>query len=243
MEKLIMFKTIKKLWSLSWFDTIRFNFHYLPLKQAIRLPFFLYSSELICLKGAVTLNAKKISPGMIKFGHCGVLLYAQEKFCFANKGGIVFNGPAYIGNGSAIRCYPGAELFFGNSFVASAKCKIECFQKISFDEWTRIAWDVVLMDSSSHRIKNADGNFIGKDASPIEFGRNCWIGTRSIILKGTRLSNFCIVGANSVLNKDYRGFGEKILISSESKVVKKKEGIWRNPEDPRDNISEDYWNS
>ena len=29
---------------------------------------------------------------MIKFGHRGVLLYAQEKFCFANKGHIVLDG-------------------------------------------------------------------------------------------------------------------------------------------------------
>ncbi len=237
-----MIRILKKLWSLSWFDTIRFNFHYLPLKQAIRLPFFLYSSELICLKGAVTLNAKKISPGMIKFGHCGVLLYAQEKFCFANKGGIVFNGPAYIGNGSSIRCYPGAELFLGNNFVASAKCKIECFSKIAFAENVRIAWEVILMDSSSHRIKNESGEFIGKDVSPIIIGKNNWLGTRTIVLAGTNTPDYCIAGAQTVLNKDYRELGEKILICIDSKIVKKKDGIWRDPEDPRDNISEEYWN-
>lgn len=30
---LIMFKTLKKLWSLSWLDTIRFDFRYVTLKQ------------------------------------------------------------------------------------------------------------------------------------------------------------------------------------------------------------------
>lgn len=217
-----MFQALKKLWSFSLLDTIRFNFHYLPLKQAICLPFFLYSSELI--KGSVTLNAKKLIPEMIKFGHRGVLLYAREKFSFANKGRIIFNDRAYIGNGSSIRCYSGVELFFGNSFAASAKCKIECFQKIHFDEWARIGWEVILMVSSLLRIKNADGNFISKDVAPIEFGRNVWIGTRSIILKGTKLPNFCIVGANSILNKDYREFGEKVLISSDFKIIKKKRG-------------------
>lgn len=34
-------------------------------------------------------------------------------------------------------------------------------------------------------------------------GSHCWIGLRCLILKGTKLADNTIVGANSLLNKDF----------------------------------------
>lgn len=238
-----MFKIIKKIWRLSWINTIRFNFHYLPFKQAIRLPFFLYSSKIFCLKGSVELLTDNVWPGMIKLGHLGVPLLNKQGFLFSNKGNIVFKGKAYLGNGSAIRCYPKASLHFSNNFAASQGLKIDCFSSIKFGENVRFGWDCIVMDSSQHRLKNEKGEFIGVDTKSIRLGKNTWIGSRSLILKGAVLPNFSIVAAMSCVNKDFSDVGEKVLLAPISKsLAVKKQGIWRDPCDLKDNISNEYWN-
>lgn len=39
--------------------------------------------------------------------------------------------------------------------------------------------------------------------APIKIGRNCFIGTRSILLTGTALPDCCVLGAGAVLQKSY----------------------------------------
>ena len=53
-------KLISKIKSKKWvlrsvIPTIYFNFHYLPFKQAIKLPIFLYKPHLKLMKGTVTI--------------------------------------------------------------------------------------------------------------------------------------------------------------------------------------------
>ena len=53
----MFFSKIKsKAWVLrSIIPTIYFNFHYLPFKQAIKLPIFLYKPHLKLMKGTITI--------------------------------------------------------------------------------------------------------------------------------------------------------------------------------------------
>jgi acetyltransferase-like isoleucine patch superfamily enzyme len=42
-----------------------------------------------------------------------------------------------------------------------------------------------------------------QDSKPIAIGDFCFIGTASIILGGAKLPNYCVLGANSLLNKSF----------------------------------------
>lgn len=49
-------KTLKKIYAKRWMlrsilPTIWFNFHYLPFRQAVRLPILLYKPKLLACKG------------------------------------------------------------------------------------------------------------------------------------------------------------------------------------------------
>lgn len=56
------------------FQTVYFNFHHLPFKQAIFLPIILYKPQLVSIKGKIIIDGEAF-PGMIKLGLHGVSIY------------------------------------------------------------------------------------------------------------------------------------------------------------------------
>lgn len=55
--------------------------------------------------------------------------------------------------------------------------------------------------------------------SPIEIGDNVWIGAGTIILRGTKIGNNCIVGAGSLLKGEYEE-NQVIVQKRETKQIK-----------------------
>lgn len=53
---------------------------------------------------------------------------------------------------------------------------------------------------------------------------------KSVTLKNTRTPAYCIVGAYSLLNKDYSEYPSKCLVAGNPAVLKKT-GVYRDPED------------
>lgn len=71
---------------------------------------------------------------------------------------------------------------------------------IVVDEDCMIANDVVFRSSDSHSVVDRLNNRVNQ-AADIYIGKHCWIGMRSMILKGVTISNHVIVGAGSVCTK------------------------------------------
>ena len=98
-------QSIKNIvWTLRYItQSIFFNFHYLPFKQAIRLPILLYKPHLHELKGEFILECDNIRPGIVKLGFPRSYIYPNSGIVFENGGGkIVVRGNVDVGNGSAI---------------------------------------------------------------------------------------------------------------------------------------------
>lgn len=66
---------------------VRFNFHYLPWRQAIKLPIILYKPKFRVLKGTVKINTEHIRTGMIKLGYPWTCMHQQMGFYWLNHGG------------------------------------------------------------------------------------------------------------------------------------------------------------
>lgn len=115
---------LKKLWNKRWMlrsilYSLYFNFHYLPLRQAIKLPIILYKPKLLKCKGKVQILGK-VSTGMIQLGKYTVSLYPNSGIVFENHGGsITFNGKCNIGNNSTISIGEKGILIIGDSFSAT----------------------------------------------------------------------------------------------------------------------------
>ena len=184
------------------FKTLYFNFKYLPFKQAVHLPFFIsrkvYFRE---ISGSILLDCP-VSPGIVRigFGDVGIFDDKKSRTIWDVTGTVLFKGKADIGHGSKIAVGCDGKLVFGRNFQISAESSIIAFSEIQFGDNCLLSWDVLIMDTDLHNIRDLNGNIIN-EAKPVLIGDKVWIGCRSLILKGVSIPCNCIIGANSMVNK------------------------------------------
>jgi acetyltransferase-like isoleucine patch superfamily enzyme len=211
--------------------SIYFNFHYLPFAQACKLPILLYKPKLLKMDGEVKIETEKVHFGMIQLGNLYVPLFPYIGIVWENHGGkVIFKGKCRVGNASAISIGKTGNIIFGNNFIASSGLKLVSYHHIEFAENVRLAWECIVMDTSLHKLKDLDGNQLGKGYGSILIGKNNWIPTRCIVLNGTRTPDYCIFGAGSILKKDYSRNPTHILMAGNPLTVKRT-GVWRDADD------------
>lgn len=216
---------------INWLYSLYFNFHYLPLKQAVKLPVVLFRPKLLKCKGKISIESESIKTGMIQLGEHLVSIYPKARIIWENHGGhVIFKGKCIIGNSSAISIGAKGICEIGDNFRATSGMKLTSHYRIKFSENVLVAWEVIIMDTSFHRLKDMEGNFKNKGYGAITIGKNNWITTRSIILSGTKTPDYCTVGAGSILNKDYSDFPTHILLAGNPVEVKAKE-LWIDLDD------------
>ncbi len=209
-------------------DSIYFNFHYLPFKQACKLPIVLYKPKLMKCKGNVVIESDNIKPAMIRLGFMNVSLFPNSGIVWENHGGkVVFLGKAIIGNASAISIGKTGNIVFGNLFFASCGLKMTSYHRVIFGSNVRFGWDAIVMDTSFHKVKNMSNQQVGKGYGTIICGKNNWLGARCLILPGVKTPDYCIFGAGSILNKDYSSNPTHILMAGNPLTVKRI-GVWRD---------------
>lgn len=201
--------------------TLYFNFKYLKLSQAIELPFFV-SREVCLLKagGGVSIVGN-LRTGMIRigFGDVGIFDKKKSRTLWQVSGKVIFNGSANIGHGSKISIGENGILEIGDNFAMTAESSIVCYKLIKFGSGCLVSWDVLIMDTDFHQIKDADNIVLNKNRE-ICLGDKVWIGCRSLVLKGTRVGNSCVIGANSFLNKAFEG--DHLLVGGNpARIIKK----------------------
>ena len=181
-----------------------FNFHYLPLKQAIKMPFLLYKPKFISLKGSVKIESSHIRFGMIELGplvntcnpNCGISI--------DNRGGtIIFKGNAIFNNDSYIMIMPSAVLTLGKDL--DCNCKIKCAKSIEIGDDTWIAYDSMIMDSDWHALTDVTTGKLLKKESPVKIGKHNFISYKCIVTKGAITPDYATFMPGSLINSVYEG--------------------------------------
>lgn len=195
---------LKKLLSISFCKTVFFNFKYFSLKTACRLPVIVYKrTDLTMTRGMVQLEATP-HLGMIEIGKPETFSLDKKnnRTKWKCEGLVVFNGSASLGRGSVIRVLKGGRVVFGKNFFITGHSNIICEKEITFGNDCLLSWDILVMDTDFHTIKNITGE-ITNSPKPIYIGNRVWIGCDCKVLKGVIISDDIVVASGSILTKRY----------------------------------------
>lgn len=213
--------------------TIYFNFHYLPWKQAVRLPIILYKPRLLKCKGRVLLQVDNhaIRPGIIRLGMFNVSLYPDKGITLEISGTVIFKGDCSIGNDSYISVGESGVLTFGDHFACTTSLKLTSYCSITFGNDVLVGWNNLFMDTDFHRLKWTDGRPSPRSYAPIRIGDGCWISANCILMKGTEVPSRCVVGACSFLNRVYDCPEASLIAGHPATFIK--QGLYRDKEDDK----------
>lgn len=193
---------IIKLLKYSILKTLYFNFKYFSFFSAIKLPILITKNVYLKeVKGEVVINSP-IHTGMIVIGSYGVGIFDEKRSraIWQVSGTIMFNGTCNVGHGSKISISEKAILSLGENFKITAETTIVCTDSIKIGNNCLISWDILIMDTDFHKIKDYNGDILNY-SKPIIIEDNVWVGCRSTILKGASIPKNSIIGAGSIVSK------------------------------------------
>jgi acetyltransferase-like isoleucine patch superfamily enzyme len=204
--------------------TLRFNFHYLKFRDAIKLPVIVSRHVLInSLKGEVRIEGE-VQPGRIRIGFQSVPVFDRFRSRTVwNIGGgaVIFKGRAFIGQGTKIGS--GGTLTFGENFQVTAETTIICDDSITFGRDVLCSWQCQIMDTDFHQIIT-DGE-ARKATSAISIGDHVWIGSRVLINKGSEIADNSVIAAGSIVAGKFSE--PNALLAGVPAAVKKSNINWR----------------
>lgn len=204
------------------FPSLIFNFKYLPLPQAIKLPIWIYKPTFFKLKGKVEIASKSIKTGMIRLGYMGGHMYPNTGIHWTVEGTIIFKGKCRIGNNSYIVVGKDSTVTFGKDFLASTSLKLVSFVGVDFGSYTRIGFDVLVMDTNFHPLYSLEKQKFGRAYGKISIGHHNWISTQSVVLHSVTTPKRCVFGLRSVLTNQNKFKSYCVHAGSPAHVVRDK---------------------
>lgn len=96
-----------------------------------------------------------------------------------------------------------------NSLFINDGSVIVCAKSINIGKGSLIGRGVTIYDSDFHSIFDKNSVLLNPD-KPVDIGENVWLGSRSIVLKGSSLDNNSVVPAGTVVDrKNCHSYGLK----------------------------------
>lgn len=197
---------IKNLWSrrheLYYLPaTIYFNFHYLKVRDAIKIPILLYKPTLKSMKGTVKIGGP-VYFGMIRLGFPSCSIYPNRGIMWENHGGeVVFKGKCLIGNDTYLTFGPKTKVEIGDDFINTAGLKFVSYRGIKIGTHSRFGWGVLIMDTNIHPLYDMVKKKFKRASGPIEIGDYNWFGTECKIMHSVTTPERCIFGMGTVVTR------------------------------------------
>ena len=203
----------------NWLKTLRINFHYFPLKLAVRLPILVSNRTVLKeLRGGVKIDGP-IKTGMLLLGYqrLGIHDGYYNRTVWQVSGQLTLKGDKIdIGRGSTLSV--SGNCYLGDHFTITGKSTIICRKRIYFGNGVLISWDALIMDTDYHHITDDEGRVIN-DEKPIIIGDEVWVGCRSTILKGTTIPSKSVIAAGSLVAGKMEE--ENCIYTSNRKIIKR----------------------
>lgn len=178
-----------------------FCFHYLPFRQAVKLPILVYKPHFLNLKGKLRIECDSIYCGMIRLGFLGAKAFPDTGVSWSNEGEIIFKGKCFIGANSFVVCGPQGRIEFGDDFRVGTSLHLVSMCGITFGLKTRIGWEAIIMDTNFHPLYDMEKQHFKRAFGPIKIGDYNWIGTRCLVMHSVETPERCIFAATTVVTR------------------------------------------
>jgi acetyltransferase-like isoleucine patch superfamily enzyme len=147
-------------------------------------------------------------PANVQLGECS-WLYSSFAFSHSNcrsKSGLVVGNNTGLYHGTFFDLGPEAEITIGN-YCSLVGVIFATNGRVTIDDYTFIAHDVVIADSSWYvpapqRAVAPPIVAESQRSNSVEIGRNVWIGAQSIIVGSLRIGEAAIIGAGTLVTHD-----------------------------------------
>lgn len=187
----------------NWLKTIFFNFYFLPFKQAVHLPIYIYKGvHFKNLEGEVKLSVKYkwLRSGIVKIGFPNQSAATQGGSTYLNiVGKIVFHKYITIGQGCYIDVYDKKAQFYlfdritiNNNNIFSVGTKLILYEQV-------IIGSNCQFFTTDHHYLLKKGICYNPNLSQIVVGTRTWIGNNVLVLKNSMIASDVIIGANSLI--------------------------------------------
>ncbi len=168
--------------------------------------------------------------------------HSEDRTYLNLRGRLYFRDGYAIGRGTRMDIGPGAEAVFGRGYV-NANSLFVIMNGLTVGHDTVISWNCRFVDEDFHQISATTGAVDGSattgavDGSAttgavarsskdkrIVIGENVWVGCDSLLLKGVRIADGCVVAAGSVVTGQFDE--PRTLIGGNPARVLKRDVSW-----------------
>ena len=104
-----------------------------------------------------------------------------------------------IRDGVKIRCNNDGVVSIGDGVGLNNNCLLNAMEEIKIGENTIIGQDVKMYDHDHDYKSEGKRRYTGFKTAPINIGRNVWVGSGCIILKGSQIGDNCVIAASTVV--------------------------------------------
>ncbi len=150
------------------------------------------------------------------------LARGAEVYCRPGFGHMELGRFVWVGPGTALRCHEGI-LVVGDKVVFGGRTTVNAYLHVEIGDECLFG-DMVHVTDFDHRYEDPSVPIRkqGIVKTPVRIGRDCWVGEKATILRGSRLGDGCVVGAQTVVKGDYPG--GSVIVGAPGRVVKRRGG-------------------
>ena len=219
--KSIFVKAIDCVYSF-WFDL-----HFLPLKDAIKIPVYISHRTKIqgkICKDSVVLNCDVI-PRSISIGISEATFGLQgdkhSYIMFQPGSKIIFNGSCVFSKGCSLRLFAGGIIEVGNNVYFNQYANISSHTKVHLGDDLLAGWNVNIRDADGHSLFDLENpaERTNKDAE-VFIGNHVWLASFTDVLKGAVISNNSVTAYRACVGKKFEE--ESVILGGlPAKIIKR----------------------
>lgn len=116
-----------------------------------------------------------------------------------DKSRLIIGKKVVIRSGVKIRCNGTGRVIIGDEVGLNNNCLINALDRIEIGSHTIIGQDVKMYDHDHEYKVEGNRRYTGFKTSAVIIGKNVWIGSGCIILRGTTIGDNCVIGAGTIV--------------------------------------------